>query len=1163
MSLRRALPAIALAALLAGPGAVSAAGGDRLADEAGVRYLDVRDGPQAEALAEARTEDERPAGMEQAARRLVRAQGAMASLELDPTTGTVRSLGDLAGTLTGPSDTSPVRTARDYVRANRVALGLTGADLQTLRLDSAETTSDGVTHVRWIQAIDGVPAFDNGLTVDLDRGNRILGVGGSPLHAPDPNTTTPEIGRAEAIERFAARVGTMDGGEESTAKLVLFDVNGRLRLAWRIQHRAAPTEHYDAVLDATSGRLLHRANLVKFLSASVFRHYPGAAQGGTQSSVVLDQYLLTTTQLFGPYAFAYSDVDDSNTFQASENVNPSTESSAFTDFPSAGGCTLTALCSWDHATPASWTTNRAQNAIQAFWFVNTFRDHLASAPIDFRGFECIDPGCEGATDDPVVVNTDDGAATGGAGPDADHVNNANMSTPPDGSAPLMQMYLFRNGSGSPFRDVNGGDSAEIVYHEYTHGLSNRLVINASGAGALNSPQSGAMGEAWSDWYAMDYLNRPDAGSLVPDTATPGEVDLGEYTDASPNQIRSQPLDCAVGNAAPECPGAGSAGAGGYTYGDFGKICSCGPQVHADGEIWAETLWDLRTRLIAALGVTAGSDMAERLVTGAMRLSPPEPSFLDMRNAILRQDTALGGNHRSAIWDVFTARGMGFFAGTLSGDDVAPLESFDPRPADNGPTGSLAGTVTDELTGTPVPGATVSIGGHTSGEITNVFTTLSGANGAFTLASVPHGTYRKVLVGSTTGYNARVARDVAVTGTPGALNVALRRDWSSLAGGGAIASDNDDTGTAFGCGPAALINQSQGAGWSPYNPSSLDYPAPTPENHLVAGASPSATIRLPRPVDISAFGADPGATCGDGASATTRQFRIETSRDGVAYDVAYDGSGANAFVPADAGTLKSLVPTAAGAGAVRFVRLTLLSPQDDCAGCSGRDFIDFSELEVFGNGLPTGSLSVPAAATAGQQVALDASSFTDDGSIASYGWDYDGNGTVDQTTATPTTTHVYAAGSFSPTVRVTDNNSGSSTAAAPIVIAAAPPPAAPTTPAPPLAVLAKPSVVLPRQTANRVTVAVTCQTACTGPARLKVSRRLARRLRLRSRTVGLRQLSLPAGTTTVRVPLRKLVLRKLRTRRIRTVTIAFTVRVKDAGGLQTGVSRSPQIQITRR
>jgi hypothetical protein len=111
----------------------------------------------------------------------------------------------------------------------------------------------------------------------------------------------------------------------------------------------------------------------------------------------------------------------------------------------------------------------------------------------------------------VNVESDDGADGPGGLPDDDHVDNANMSTPPDGQSPRMQMYLFKNGTlsdgtPSPFRDVNGGDDASIVYHEYTHGLSSRLITDSDGVEAVNSAQSGAMGEAWSDWYAKDFLN---------------------------------------------------------------------------------------------------------------------------------------------------------------------------------------------------------------------------------------------------------------------------------------------------------------------------------------------------------------------------------------------------------------------------------------------------------------------------------------------------------------------------------------------------------------------------------------------------------------------------------------------------------------------------------
>ena len=99
-----------------------------------------------------------------------------------------------------------------------------------------------------------------------------------------------------------------------------------------------------------------------------------------------------------------------------------------------------------------------------------------------------------------------------------------MLTPPDGTSPVMQMYLW---AARRFRAVNSGDDASILYHEYTHGLSNRLVTDAAGVGALNSPQAGAMGEGWSDWYAKDFI--VDQFPAL-DTATPGEVDMGDYID---------------------------------------------------------------------------------------------------------------------------------------------------------------------------------------------------------------------------------------------------------------------------------------------------------------------------------------------------------------------------------------------------------------------------------------------------------------------------------------------------------------------------------------------------------------------------------------------------------------------------------------------------------
>ncbi len=130
--------------------------------------------------------------------------------------------------------------------------------------------------------------------------------------------------------------------------------------------------------------------------------------------------------------------------------------------------------------------------------LNKYHDHLEAAPI---GFDNAAGNFEG--DDVVWGQALDGAKTARNFPDGNHIDNANMGTPPDGQSPTMQMYLFHQpfaGHGDPFIAADGSNDVGIVYHEYTHGLSNRLVVDSLGNSTLNSLQAGAMGEAWGDWY---------------------------------------------------------------------------------------------------------------------------------------------------------------------------------------------------------------------------------------------------------------------------------------------------------------------------------------------------------------------------------------------------------------------------------------------------------------------------------------------------------------------------------------------------------------------------------------------------------------------------------------------------------------------------------------
>ena len=141
----------------------------------------------------------------------------------------------------------------------------------------------------------------------------------------------------------------------------------------------------------------------------------------------------------------------------------------------------------------SWAPNRNQSVTQLFYLVNTFHDHLAADPhpVHRRRVPHHRPaarrpelGRDPARSDPILAQALDGAtrrrrrdARGPDGPDADHRNNASFLTLPDGLPGLLQTYLWmpalhRDGRRrTPFGAYDGANDASLVFHEYTHGLS--------------------------------------------------------------------------------------------------------------------------------------------------------------------------------------------------------------------------------------------------------------------------------------------------------------------------------------------------------------------------------------------------------------------------------------------------------------------------------------------------------------------------------------------------------------------------------------------------------------------------------------------------------------------------------------------------------------------
>ncbi|MBV9494812.1 MAG: M36 family metallopeptidase [Acidobacteria bacterium] len=293
-----------------------------------------------------------------------------------------------------------------------------------------------------------------------------------------------------------------------------------------------------------------------------------------------------------------------------------------------------------------------------FYVSNWYHDKVAALGFDESSgnFQQTNFSGLGLGNDRVNADADDGGDT----------DNANFSTPPDGSSGRMQMYRFTG----PTIDRDGGLDAEIVMHELTHGLSNRLVGNAAG---LNWDPAAGMGEGWSDFYATSLLN----GTASDDPM--GKYALGAYAtykllptflDNYVYGIRRFPLSAdktinpltwadtdevtndLSGGIAPDPTGANLGGS---------------MEVHNIGEVWSNTLWDVRARVIAdpagANGsVPVGNQKMLQLVTDALKMTPIDPSYTDARDAILNADCATNScANEVSIWAGFANRGLGYKA----------------------------------------------------------------------------------------------------------------------------------------------------------------------------------------------------------------------------------------------------------------------------------------------------------------------------------------------------------------------------------------------------------------------------------------------------------------------------------------------------------------------
>lgn len=265
------------------------------------------------------------------------------------------------------------------------------------------------------------------------------------------------------------------------------------------------------------------------------------------------------------------------------------------------------------------------------------------------------------------------------GQDSSDTDNANFSTPPDGQSGRAQMFRFIG----PTVDRDAALDSEILIHELTHGTSNRLIGNANGL--IWDPGVG-MGEGWSDFYALSLLNNTNADDpngnyasgayatykFIFPSISPAYVDNYLYgirrfpysTNNSVNPLTWADVDDYTNNLS-----------GGIAPDPLGNNFGGAQEVHNTGEVWALTLWEVRSRVIAANAgnVPTGNQIMLQLVTDAMKLTPLNPSYADARDALIDADCATNAcANEQSIWDGFADRGLGYGAQVSSAYGFAPI-----------------------------------------------------------------------------------------------------------------------------------------------------------------------------------------------------------------------------------------------------------------------------------------------------------------------------------------------------------------------------------------------------------------------------------------------------------------------------------------------------------
>ncbi len=623
--------------------------------------------------------------------------------------------------LTGPAQGTligqPRLVARQFVADRADLFHISPVELDNARVER-DFVSDhnGVTHLTLQQQINGIDLFGCEVLANVSPRGELINISSTMLPRPagDFAPIAPVLSPLDALRAAAASIGIQmtadpsplagpDGvnrkqtwqntpdfraDERITTELIYFPLTQTdIRPAWSLLvPEIGIGNTYEMMVDATNGQILRRWNRLHDATteAITMRVYtdddpaPGTPGNSTPVSTqfpFVARSLVTVNPADVPYSTINVNgwINDGVNETSGNNVHSHLDLSN-TNPSSTGGVAGSSYRVFDFplepASPPYDITVAPSNAnarnaavTQLFYLCNIYHDRLWSLGFkeNSKNFQLDNYGRGGTANDRVQADCQDGGGT----------NNANFSTSgSDGSSARMQMYIFTG----PNPDRDGSLDSNIVYHEYSHGLSIRL-----SNGTVNGEQSGGMGEGWGDYFALSINAQPsdDPHGVYPmgGFATyqlsgltsnyyfgirrfPYSTDMTKnpetFADIDPTQISFPP-------AVPISPifGVGTAN-----------------EVHNVGEIWCTTLIECRANLWDQHGFS-GNERMMQLVVDGLKLQVANPNMLQARDGILQADTNdYAGADLCLLWKAFAKRGMGPLATSPSGSTATGVvESY--------------------------------------------------------------------------------------------------------------------------------------------------------------------------------------------------------------------------------------------------------------------------------------------------------------------------------------------------------------------------------------------------------------------------------------------------------------------------------------------------------